>query len=485
MVGIASYGAYIPWHRLDRAGIAKAWGIAGPVGEKAVANYDEDTITMATAAAIDCLGGTDRQKIDALYFATTTAPYKEKQSAATIAAALDLRRDVLTIDFSNSLRAGTSAIRAAIDTIISGSGKNVLVCAAEMRLGLPKGEMEMSFGDGAAALLIGDKNLAASIDGSYSIFNEIVDVWRPGNDRFVRSWEDRFVRNEGYSKILTEGVILALKKFDLTIKDIAKAVLYAPDSRALSVVAGALGLDLKNQVQDCLYNTVGNTGTALSIMMLVGALEEANAGDKILLASYGDGSDVHLLNVTENIENFRDRRGIKWHLASKQMLPVYGKYVLWRELMSVQPPSRPPLEQPSPAALLRDIKGIALCGSKCKHCGTPQYPAQRVCMECHAKDEMEDYDFSGKIGSVFSFSHDNLVASVDSPVTATVVDFPGGGRIICDMTDRVPEEVEVGMPVEMTFRKLHYVGGIYNYWWKCRPARQSATISGGSKNGKH
>jgi hypothetical protein len=29
----------------------------------------------------------------------------------------------------------------------------------------------------------------------------------------------------------------------------------------------------------------------------------------------------------------------------------------------------------------------------------------------------------------------------------------------------------VGMPLEMTFRRLYYVGGIYNYWWKCQPVR--------------
>jgi hydroxymethylglutaryl-CoA synthase len=39
------------------------------------------------------------------------------------------------------------------------------------------------------------------------------------------------------------------------------------------------------------------------------------------------------------------------------------------------------------------------------------------------------------------------------------------------MTDRDPDAVKVGIPLEMTFRKLYYVGGIYNYWWKCRPAR--------------
>jgi uncharacterized OB-fold protein len=43
--------------------------------------------------------------------------------------------------------------------------------------------------------------------------------------------------------------------------------------------------------------------------------------------------------------------------------------------------------------------------------------------------------------------------------------------MLMDMTDRDPAECKVGIPVDLTFRKLYYVGGIYNYWWKCRPAR--------------
>ena len=108
---------------------------------------------------------------------------------------------------------------------------------------------------------------------------------------------------------------------------------------------------------------------------------------------------------------------------------------------------------------------------KCKKCGSPQYPEQRVCMKCRAKDQFEEYGFADREAKVTTFSHDNLAVSVDPPVTITTVDFTGGGRIVCDMTDRDPEEVKIGMPLEMTFRKLMYVGGIYNYWWKTRPVR--------------
>src|SRR5512136_994097 len=95
MVGITSYGAYIPLYRIQRMTIYQALGWLNPAsllpGEKAVANYDEDSITMAVAACMDCLNDLDRNQVDGLFFASTTTPYKERQNAGIIATALDLR----------------------------------------------------------------------------------------------------------------------------------------------------------------------------------------------------------------------------------------------------------------------------------------------------------------------------------------------------------------------------------------------------------
>src|SRR6266566_3620099 len=104
MVGITSYGAYLPMLRLPLAAIGG--GVAKPGGpEKAVANWDEDAVTMAVAAAIDCLRGVERASVDGVLFASTSYPLKEKQGAALVARALDLRRDVMTADMGDSRRA--------------------------------------------------------------------------------------------------------------------------------------------------------------------------------------------------------------------------------------------------------------------------------------------------------------------------------------------------------------------------------------------
>jgi hydroxymethylglutaryl-CoA synthase len=470
MVGITSYGAYLPYYRLSRMEIAKAWGGAPQPGEKAVANYDEDSITMAVAAAMDCTTEIDPAGIGGLYFASTTFPYKEKQAAAVVATGVDLGREAFTVDFANSLRGGTSAMRAALDAVVAGSCGSVLVCAADTRLGYPNGENEVSFGDGAAALLVGNTKVAAAIEGSYTLSNEMIDVWRSDKDVFVNVWEERFVREKGYEKVIPEAVLAAMKKYNLTPKDFAKFVCYAPNSRQLTPIARNLGFNLKTQVQGILYETVGNTGTASAMISLVAALEEAKAGDRILLASYGNGCDVFILKATEEIEKIRNRRGVKGNLSRKRMVGNYEKYARWRRLIAVQPPARPEPIAPSAVALWRDNKGgLGLYGVKCRNCGFLQYPAQRVCINCKAKDNFEPYRFARERGKVFTFSHDNLAASIDPPTTICAVDFPQGGRIMCDMTDRAVEEVKVGMPVEMTFRKVGEQGSIHNYWWKCRP----------------
>jgi len=467
-IGITSYGAYVPLHRLGPG--TNSWT---PRAERSVANFDEDSITMAVAAAINCLHGFRRQDTGALYFASTTAPYKEKSNATTVSVAADLSPQTIATDFSNSLRAGTSALQAAINSIKGGSARQILLAAADMRVPQPRSEFEPIFGDGAAALLIGDSKVAVEFEDSYAVSHEILDVWRADSDVFVRSWEDRFVLEEGYLKILPQVISKLLENNNLAPKDIAKVIFYAPDSRRHREIAKSLGFDLETQVQDPLFTTVGNTGVAFALMMLVAALEDARPGDRILLANYGDGADAFLFRVTEEIESIKNRRGMRAYIESRRILPDYETYAVWRGLIDKAPATqRPPLKPPSPSAMHREIsKNLRFHGTRCKRCGYPQYPPQRICSKCHVKDEFEDYPFSDKKAKLFTYTQDRLGPTLDPPLTVTVIDFDGGGRTFSIMTDRDVDKVEIGMPLEMTFRKFYTSAGIHNYFWKCMPIR--------------
>jgi len=477
MAGITSYGAYIPYYRLPRSVINEAWGRGGGRGERTVAGFDEDPITMSVAAGMDCLKGTDPKTIDALFMATTCAPYKERQNATIVATALDMRRDSRNTDFANCLRAGTNALLLALDAVNAGSLKSVLVTAADMRLAGAVGEEEQAFGDGSAALLVGNDRVAVEIEGSYTLSDDLADYWRAHEDTFVRHWEDRFGRDAGYLSIPIDAVKGVLGKLNLTQKDITKLCLYGANTRAQGNLARRLGFD-PSQIQNPLLDTVGDTGAAQPLMTLVAALEEARAGDRLLVVSWGNGCEAIVLRVTEEIERIRDRRGIKRHLEIKRTLENYGRYLRWRNMVSLAPPNLPAGAPASPAAQWREhSSALPLYGVRCKKCGTAQMflsgssTRAHVCVECLAKDEFEPYRFADKRGKVASFSHDYLTGGIDPPVTATVVDFEGGGRGEFDMVDRAPEECQVGMGVEMTFRKMRYTFGTHTYYWKCKPAR--------------
>jgi len=481
MVGIVSYGAYIPWYRIDRMVIYSAMGWLDPpnfvAGEKAVANYDEDSITMAVAASVDCLSGLDRNKIDGVYFGSVTLPYKERQNAGIIATALDLRPDIKTADFAGSTKSGSTALLAACDAIKAGSAKNILVCASDSRVGKPGSPQEEAYGDAAAAFLLGEGDVIAGFQESHSVSYDFMDRWMADFDKFDRAWEDRWIREEGYNKFIPEAISSLAKKCNLNPKDVAKAAYPCLYVRDHADIGKRLGLET-NQIQEHMLGTVGDSGTAYALTLLVAALEDANPKDNIVVASWGNGSDALLFQATEKITDIKDRRkAIKKHLASKKMLPNYEKYATFRNVITVEKGIRGetvPWEQISLAWRNRRSL-LALVGSRCKKCGTPQFPYQRVCVNpgCKAIDEMEPYSFSDKKGHLFTYTEDSLAFSLNPPAIYGMVDFQGGGRNLFDLTDSELGQIKVGMPVEMSFRRkfIDEKRGIYAYFWKAIPLR--------------
>jgi 3-hydroxy-3-methylglutaryl CoA synthase len=440
-----------------------------------VANFDEDSVSMAVAAAIDCLNGREREEIDGLLFATTTPPYAEKQCASIIATALDLRRDIFTADITDVLRAGTTALKSALDSVAAGSAKNVLVVASDNRQGAPKGEAERNSGDGAVAFIISEDAVIAEQAGSYTITENMMDTWRSAGDQFVRSWEDRFAIEEGLERIMGEAVSGFMEKEGVSVKDVAKLALYSPDARRHGQLVRHLGFQ-PEQVQDPLFGRMGNTGAAFPLMLLAGALEDGSPGQLLLTVAYGDGSDVLGFRTTSKIGERGHGLGVSGFLDSGQVLDSYETYAKWRNVWLTDSSSRrPDAQSPSVTALWRESdQNIKFHGGVCNQCGYVQYPPQRVCVECQSRDDSTPIRLSDKLGTVFTYSLDYLAGTVDTPLAVVVVDFEPGGRVLCMMTDREVGEVQIGMPVQMSFRKLRVVNGIHNYYWKAVPLRRAA-----------
>jgi 3-hydroxy-3-methylglutaryl CoA synthase len=418
---------------------------------------------MAACAALDC------EKCfpppDGLFFGSTTSPYEEKQAASLLAAIIDARSETRTTDFTGSLRAGTLALEAAADAVRGGSLESAIVTVADARMGAGKSNFEQQIGDGAAAFTVGKSDIVAEFENSYSVYSELYDTWRLKESAFSQSWEERFTVSEGYMNVMEKTISGIMRKCELSAGDFAKMVFYAPDKRSHAALASKLGLDRK-RVQDPLFDLVGNTGAAALPIMLVAALSQAKSGERILMANYGDGADAFVLHVTGQTQ---DRYDMKAQLTRKMYID-YERYLAWRNLVPLEQPRRPELRLPAVPCLWRERKSVlALYGSRCRQCGTVQYPPQRICAKCRAKDDFEHYKLSDKKGTIFTYALDSLTSAVEQPTIIGVVDFEGGGRLACEVTDCEPSEIKIGMPVEMTVRKVGRTDSIQNYFWKARP----------------
>lgn len=466
MIGIVDAGVYIPRYRLTGDIFAAQWG-GSSRGSRSVANHDEDALTMAWEAADVCVGHEGRAgKIDGVYLAGTSLPYAEKNNAAFLATALNLRRDVFCADFAGSLRAGTAAIRAARDAVAAGSAGSagmILVVAAEMRLAEPSDPTERDLGDAAGALLVGNENVIAEIIDTRSTVHEFIDVWRTAGDQFLKSSDSKFTQDKGYSVFQAEAAKLILDANKIKAADLKAVVAYIPDSRSLKLIARSLNVDPKQCVS--LTGDIGDAGSAAPIMGIAAALEKCKPGDLILVLSHSSGADAMLLKATDKIIGWKPGCAIAGQLSNGTPVPSYGKYLQFRGVI----PSETVNPWTSPALLHREESdNWRRIGKKCNSCGAIQYPVRRVCWKCSAKDAMSDYPL-GAAGAVYTFTKDHLPPNPHPPTIMVSVDVDGGGRFYTQLTDCDPKTVDVGMRVQFTMRRLHFGGGFHNYFWKFRP----------------
>jgi len=355
----------------------------------------------------------------------------------------------------------------AADAVKAGSSRNVLVIASDCRMAAPGSALEANLGDGAAAFLVGDEDVLAEIEGNHAISDEIVDVWRSSGDPFSHSWEDRFVIQEGYAPRIQEAVDGLLAKLERSPDEVARYALYAPDKRSHASMARAPGIE-PDKVQDPFFGRLGNTGAAFAPMQLAAALEEARPGERILVASYGDGAETLCLRVTEAADAFDPPRGVTWHLARRRTVTRYDRYLEARGLL---PREWPASDGPGLSATIhfreRD-DDIAFRGQVCRGCGALQFPAQRVCETCFSRDEFDPALLSDRIGRVVTYTFDYFFPSPDPPTVVSVVDI-GGARVHLQVADCAPEDVKIGMELEFSFRRIHAAGGRPNYFWKGVP----------------
>lgn len=477
MVGIVSYGGYIPRKRLSRMAVAKSMGwfasglMGAAKGERSMANWDEDCLTMAVAASRDALVGVDKSKMDGIYLASTTLPFADRDNAGIVKAALNLRDDITSADFASSLKVGPTALMTALEVVKGGDKHQILVTASDKRRTKAASNEEMLFGDGAGAMVVGDDNVIAEYLGGYATSLDFVDHYRGEGAEFDYNWEQRWIRDEGFSKIYPEVFKGVLDKTGIRIEDVSKMVFPCIFGRIRDKLGASVGAK-PEQLTDALHAEVGECGAAHAFVMLVKELETAKPGDVLLVAGFGQGATALMFRVTENIKNLPARTGVSGCLANGIIEETYTKWLQYNGLIQTDLGGRGDKDNRTGlSSLFRNRKLIlGFVGGKCKECGTPQIPPKRICVKpgCGAVDALEDYEFADKSAKIVTFTADNLAASLDPPAMYGMIQFEDGGRIMTDFTDCSLDDIEVGVSMKMTFRKTYHDDkrGFTGYFWK-------------------
>lgn len=443
MRGILAWGTHVPHHRLDRSDIPAVAGLGGGKGRRAVASYDEDSTTLAVEAARRALRATSVRPTT-VWFVTTSPAYLDKTNATAIHAALRLDRQAMAYDTVGSVRSAVGALYAASNARIP-----TLVTAGDLRTGRPGSADEAAGGDAGAALLVGDDSdgpVVAEIIAGAATTEEFLDRWRVPGAGASKVWEERFGETK-YVPLAEEAAKLALGAAGLDASSLDHVAVAGLHERANAAALKRLGIT-PEQTVDRLAGAVGNPGAAQPYLLLAAALERAEPGQTILLLTLSDGADAVVFRTTDALPASRSKAGPTVAAQVAAGAPVsYGRYLAWRGWLPVEPPRRPEPARPSGSAAGRST-------------------AWKFGLESPAGVLAEQR------GTVTTFTVDKLAYSPSPPVVFAVVDFDDGERLPVELTDVAADAVRIGMPVEMTFRRLFSADGIANYFWKARPVTE-------------
>lgn len=467
--GIIGIGAYLPRLRLERSAVVAAhrWMAPGlkayAKGTRAMINWDEDVLTMAVEAGRSVLSRFDIGQVDRLTLASTTLPYADRLNASVVGAVLGLRGDLSAADAAGSLRCGSTALLRALRDQNSSS----LIVASERRIPTPASAGELLAGDGAAAVAVGHGEPIAVLRGAASESFDFVDHFRASGRDGDYAWEERWVREEGFQKLVPPVVRRALAEAGVRAEEIDCFLMPAQLLRVNQAVAKKLGVR-PEAVADTLFEACGDTGAAHPLLMLARALESAGPGHKILLVQFGSGCDAVVLETTAKCGA---QSGASWLTAGKSETN-YMKYLSFTGQLQLEWGMR--AEMDNKTALSAAWRGEEMVngftGGRCTACGTVQFPKSRVCVnpECAAVDTQEAYRLADESARVRSFTCDWLSYKPCPPFLFGHVEFESGARVMMEFTDCEPDDLAVGVPLRMVFRikDADAQRGFKRYFWK-------------------
>ncbi len=407
-----AFGACVPRLRLSRATIGAATGwLSAPnktraAGARTICNWDEDALTLAVEAARSARSMCPAERIDGLSLASTSLPFADRDGAALVAGALDLTETLETLNVTTTLRAGTSALANAARRADS----HVLVVASDARVARPGSPQELLYGHGAAAVLVspsaGPSSLA-SIVAVEQVAADFVDHYRAAGALYDYGAEDRWIREEGYAKLVAGAVARALQGAGIRPGDVCHLAMPGPPDALRRVSQSAQLTGAKPS--DILSATCGDTGAAQPLLMLAEVLERAQPGELIVLVGFGQGVDVLLLRAEPALARLR-ARPLQGTLSRGVEESSYVRYLSHAGLLDVDFGMRAERDNRTAQTVAwRKHRSLtAFVGARCTRCGTVQFPPTRTCVnpECRAVDTQQDYPLTAATGRVKSFTED-------------------------------------------------------------------------------
>jgi len=338
MVGIITYGAYIPRYRIKTEEIARVWGsngaeIANGLGvfEKSVPDLDEDTLTISVNAARFALArrAVNPDDIGAIYVGSESHPYAVKPTSVTVGEAIGATPVMTAADFEFACKAGTAGIQTCMGLVKSKMVKYGVAIGADIAQGAPGDALEYTAAAGGAAFVIGNDDVIAEINDTCSYSSDTPDFWRREGQAYPRHG-GRFSGEPAYFKHIQGAANLMMEKMGTKPSDYDYAIFHQPHAKFPRTVAAMLKFTSEQIKPGLAVPRLGNTYSGAVPVGLSATLDIAKPGDRIFVTSYGSGSgsDAFDITVTDAIDTKIDRKaapGVEELLNDK----VYLDYALY------------------------------------------------------------------------------------------------------------------------------------------------------------
>ena len=307
-VGVVGFGGYVPRKRIKVEEVAKAHDKDGKqvvsslgVSQKAVADRDEDTVSLAVEASMRAMkrGQVKAQDVGAVLVGSESHPYAVKPTGTIVADILGVGNKYFCADLEFACKAGTTGVIMVASMIEAGLIDLGLAVGADIASSQPGDALEYTAGAGAGAMLLGSKKYKwmAQLNRTSSYCSDTTDFWRREGEKHPKH-AGRFTGEPGYFEHVIKGTEEFLRLGKQKVKDFDRVVLHMPNGKFPRRAAKRMGVSEKQLRDGLIVQGIGNPYSASSLLGLVAVLEQVKKNEKILVTSYGSGAGSDSLSLT-------------------------------------------------------------------------------------------------------------------------------------------------------------------------------------------